>query len=145
MVPITVESRQRLQEFVSGPYEDSIEITGRVFEADVYKKHFHVCLENGTKVLAEFSEEQESDITSALKDHESVRLQLEGRGMFSQKGKLERVISVAKILTIQGDKAVFDPTVEPIEDALARIAEQVPESVWDNVPSDLSVKHDDYL
>lgn len=145
MVPITAESRQRLQEFVSGPYEDSIEITGRVFEADVYKKHFHVCLDDGTKVLAEFSEEQESDITSALKDHESVRLRLEGRGMFSQKGKLERAISVTKILTIQDDEAVFDPTVEPIEDALARIAEQIPESDWDNVPTDLSVRHDDYL
>ena len=145
IVPVTKKSRQRLQEFISEPYEGSIEIIGCVFEADVFKKHFQVCLDNGTKVLAEFAAEQESDITSALKDHESVRLRLEGRGKFSQQGKLEKVISVTKILAIKGDEAVFDPTAEPIEDALARIAKQIPESDWDNLPPDLSIRHDDYL
>lgn len=143
--PVTAQSRRKSQKFIGKPYEDSIEIIGRVFDVDVYKKHFRVCLDNGTKVLAEFTEEQEPDITSALKDHNSVRLRLEGRGRFSREGKLERVTSVAKILTIQDSETAFDPEAEPIEDALARIAAGIPDSNWDDFPSDLSAKHDDYL
>ncbi len=144
-VAITNQSRKKLLKFVDEPYEDSVEIIGCVFEADVYRRQCHVSLDDGTKVLAEFTEEQESDITSALKDHDSVRLQLEGRGQFSQRGKLEKVMSITKVLAIPGGESLFNPDAEPIEEALARIAEQIPESDWDNVPPDLSVRHDDYL
>ncbi|MCY3853325.1 MAG: AbrB/MazE/SpoVT family DNA-binding domain-containing protein [Gammaproteobacteria bacterium] len=46
---------------------------------------------------------------------------------------------------IPAGESLSDSEAEPIEDALARIAKQIPESDWDHIPPDLSARHDDYL
>jgi hypothetical protein len=53
-----------------------VELRGEVRAADLDGRQFSLRLDDGTKVVAEFTAEQEQTITEALREHASRRLRL---------------------------------------------------------------------
>ena len=88
---VTKRDRDRLLSIVENSYEDELDIVGRVLEADVRKRQFQIWIDDKTNIVASFTKEQETQVTSALKNHESVCLRVRGRGEFTSGESLERL------------------------------------------------------
>ena len=141
---LTPAYRKKLEKLVETPHEDRVEISGEVFEADVKKGRFQLWSGEDTAVSVAFTPEQEDQVTTALKEHKTVRLSVKGLGEFSPNGKLHRVLQVDE-LRLTTAVRVYDKSVRPIEDLLNELAKGVPQEEWDRLPSDLNDNLDHYL
>lgn len=142
---VTAKDREHLAAMAEPPYEDEVDVTGQVLEADVRQKRFQLWLDDKTGVRVSFTDVQEAEVTTALKDHEAARLRVKGRGEFSAQGTLQRVIAVDDLMLVRAEDPPFDAHAPAIEDVLSDLAKDVPEEEWDMLPSDLTDKLDDYL
>lgn len=145
MTPVSPEARQRLEAMVGGFYTDKVEITGRVLEADVRRRQFQIWTNDKTNTRVKFTEQQESEVTTALKEHASVQLLVRGQGEFNPDGVLQQIQDVEHLKVIPNSETGFDASAPPIEDVISEIFSKVPDQEWDKVPSDLSHRHDFYL
>jgi hypothetical protein len=84
-------------------------------------------------------------VTSALRDHGSVRLQVKGRAAFSPEGRMLRVLVVDEMRLRPLGEPALDPRARPIWEELAELARKVPKEEWDKLPSDLSDNIDHYV
>jgi hypothetical protein len=137
--------REKWDVYRDQPHEDMVDLTGRVLEVDVHRCRFQLWLEDDSKVDIQFDEQQEEAVTTALKEHRSLRLHVTGRGEFNASGKPLRVIEVDRLEARGLEEQEFDPTARPIEDILAELASEVPEEEWDSLPKDLNENLDHYL
>jgi hypothetical protein len=144
-VCVSPQTQERWEVFREQPYEDVVDLTGRVLEVDVHRCRFQLWLDDNNKVDIQFDEQQEEAVTTALKEHRSLRLHVTGRGEFNASGKPLRVIEVDRLEARGLEEQEFDPTARPIEDILAELASEVPEEEWDSLPKDLNENLDHYL
>lgn len=142
---ITRATRERLTVLAEHSYEDCADITGEVLEADVRQCRFQLWLDEKTGITVSFSPEQEVDITAALRDHRSVRVQVVGMGEFSPQGKPVRITRVDKLKLQPIGATPLPVSSKPIEDVLIALAREVPEKEWENLPADLTNNLDHYL
>ena len=142
---VTKRDRDQLISIAETSYEDELDITGRVLEADVRKRQFQIWIDEKTSVVASFTREQEAQITSALKGHESVRLRVRGRGEFTPEGKPRKVYQVVSLDSISSDGTGFDTGAPQIEDVITNIFRDIPDGEWDQIPTDLSRRLDSYV
>jgi len=142
---ITSETRKRLATFAETPYEDVTDVTGEVLEADVRQLRFQLWLSDRQPVAVAFSSEQEEKVTTALRDHRSVRMRVKGRGQYAPGGQLQRIETVETLEIVSAEAQVYDEAAPVIEEEIAAIASQIPIEDWDSVPIDLSENLDDYL
>jgi len=127
------------------PYEDQVDVTGQVLEADVRQRKFQLWIDDRTTAHVSFTEDQESVVTTALKEHRFVRLRARGQGKFSSQGRLQRIISVQSFDLIRGDELSFAASAPAIEDVLKSLAKEVPDEEWAALPEDLTDNLDHYL
>jgi len=141
--------RQTLSALIEKGYEDTSTVEGRVLEADVRQMRFQLWKDDGAAVSIAFSKQQEADVTTALKEHESVRVRASGRGEFSFEGRPLRLIVLEDLRIlhpVEPDQPdLFALAGPPVEDELDRLASEVPLSVWSKLPIDLSERHDHYI
>ena len=142
---ITKTSRARLAVFDERPYVSNTDIMGEVLEADVRQGRFQIWRDERTCVTVSFSPQQEVHVTDALKNHESVRLQVQGKGEFSPSGKLLRITHVEDIRQHPAGELPYDSSARPIEDVLAELASEIPQEDWNKLPNDLIDNLDHYL
>jgi len=143
-VYLTLTHRQKLAKFSETAHEDIVEISGEVFETDVKKGRFQLSSAEDTIVTVSFTPEQEDQVTTALKEHKTVRMSVKGSGEFSPQGKLLRVLQVNELKLITNDRS-YDQSARPIEELLNELAKEVPQEEWDRLPSDLNDNLDHYL
>ena len=142
---ITQASREHLSRFVEGPHTTTTEVTGHVLQADVRQRRFKVWKDEDTSVSAAFTEDQEDLVTTALKEHRAVRVRVRGRADISSKGTPIRFTDVECIEILPSDGTLFDASAPAIEDEIARIWADVPDSEWKKLPTDLSDNLDHHL
>ena len=132
----------------STDYEDLVDETGEIRAASLRSTHggsFKIRLRNEQEVDGIFTNDQESDIISALHDHQSVHLRINGRGVYDGNGQLKRISIVESYELIDAGKIPFDPDAPSILETIKKIRESVPDSAWDNVPRDGSINYKHYL
>jgi hypothetical protein len=122
-----------------------VDVTGEVLEADVKQRKFQLWIDGQTHVLVMFSDPQEVDVTTALRDHKSVRVRVKGQAEMSPQGKLLRVTEIEELVLGPAGEVPYDPSAPPIEEVLAGLARAVPKAEWDKLPSDLTDNLDHYL
>ena len=142
---VSARCRKALSAFVEEPYEAAVDLCGEVLEADVRHRRFQLWVDGNTSVLASFDEAQEETVTTALKEHRSVRVRVAGRGEHSASGQILRVPQVERLDVVEPSAREYDTSVPPIEDVLAAIAAEVPKEEWDKLPPDLSDQLDHYI
>jgi hypothetical protein len=142
---VTAALRERWKPFIEVTHEDTVDTTGEVLEADVRQRRFQLWLDEGSFVTVGFSQDQEAEVTSALRDHGSVRLQVKGRAAFSPEGRMLRVLVVDEMRLRPLGEPALDPRARPIWEELAELARKVPKEEWDKLPSDLSDNIDHYV
>ena len=141
---LTPAHRQKLEKFLETPHEDRVQVSGEVFEADVKKGRFQLWSGEDTTVTVVFTPEQEEQVTTALKEHKTVRMFVKGSGEYSPQGKLLRVLQVDE-LSLTTSKFHYDKSARPIEDVLEELATEIPREEWDKLPNDLCDNLDYYL
>ncbi len=141
----SVRERARLIKLAEADYEDVVEIEGEIRAADLDKANFVVRLADGSKVSGKLSPEQEGMILDALHEHRNCGLRIKGRGEFSARGELKRVIAV-EVMTVQAAGAKeFDATRRPIWEVAAEIGACIPDDAIRAIPNDLARNLDHYL
>lgn len=128
----------------SHPPGDEVKISGRVLEVDVKQKQCQVWLDDDTCVLVSFTQEHESRVTEAIKNHKDLRLVVHGPGEFASDGSLKR-ITRADTLFVRQRERPRDPNAPSIHEKIDALVSEVPEEEWDKVPTDLSMRLDYYL
>lgn len=138
-------NRDRLTRFLEGPHSSTVEITGHVLEADVRQRRFQVWVDERGAVIATFNEDQEELVTSALKDHHSLRIFVRGTADVSPQGRPTRFTAIEELRLLSDAPQEINLAVPPIEDVLANLASRVPEGEWRKLPVDLTDNLDHYL
>ncbi len=142
----TAKEREIILSSVNGRYIDSVELIGEARSADLDGCKFTVRTEDGLKVPGNFDPQQESLITDALRDHESLRLRINGTAEFEYKnGKLIKLTEVKSLKLFPIDQPQIKFPEKPLWQALTEIGQQVSAELWDDIPSDLSKNLDQYL
>lgn len=140
------ESRNRVQEWASHSYTDSVDYIGEVTRADVEGCSFTLKLDSGDRVPGKFSPEQESDVTSALHDHKNVRVRVSGRAeFFYATGKPKRFVDVSSIVIVPETAPEAVPGERPFWEIILEIGSQIPDSELALLPPDGAENHDRYL
>jgi hypothetical protein len=142
---ITRETRKRLATFADAPYEDATDVTGEMLEADVRQLRFPLWLDDRRAVAVAFNPDQEETVTTALRDHRSLRMRVVGRGQYAPSGQLQRIEQVESLEIVSVEPEVYDETAPSIEDQLASLAAEVDVQDWQQLPDDLTDDLDHYL
>lgn len=142
---VTLKHTERIADFLEEFHEDQVDVTGEVLEADVRQKQFQLWVDKKTKVLVSFSEEQETEVTTALKEHKSLKIQVKGQGEVSPLGKLLKIKEVDELKMLPVGDLPFDRSARPIGQILEEMAKKVPKEEWDKIPNDLTDNLDHYL
>ena len=142
----SAEARARLANWTESVYEDLVDLTGEVRMAQLDGGRFVLLLEAGRSAAGRFAQAQEALVLEALSRHRDVRLRIKGIAEFNDFDRsLRRVIRVDEALIVSGDESLYNGGVRPIWETLAEIGAQVPFEVWEDLPTDLSKRVDDYL
>jgi hypothetical protein len=122
-----------------------IELRGEVRAADLDDRQFSLRLDDGTKIVAKFTTEQEDRITEALRDHTSRRLRLKGRAEVAPTGKIKRVASVESLAVEAVEAPEPATSSKPIWEVALEIGASIPEEEWAKIPTDLAKNLHHYL
>lgn len=137
--------RDHLASFAEQPQSTVVDLTGECLEADVHRGHFQLWVDAQTAVQATFDAAHEELVTSALKEHHTVRIRVRGAVDMSSQGKPLRFASVESMELVAIGEREFDPNAPTIEDELAAIVADVPKAEWDRLPADLTENLDHYV
>lgn len=140
-----VKGRRRLLEWSAQGYEDVIDLIGTVTMARVNRPRMGVTLDDGREVDASFNRVDEATITTALKEHESAKLRVEGRGRFSADGQLERIIHVDRLTLLHDGQIPYQEGARAIWEEFDDIASALPEEMLCRLPTDGAEQHDHYI
>lgn len=140
----TRKSRERLLQFCTAGYTDRIDCVGEVRAVDLAGK-FELRLDDGTKLPAKFSPEQEGLVTEALREHASRRLRVKGTADYHPDGRIKGVTRVTQLSIQAAGEPPYDGSAKPIWEVIAEIGATVPEEEWAKVPADLASNLDHYL
>lgn len=126
-------------------HKKAVELRGEVRAADLDGRQFSLRLDDGTKVVAKFTTQQEETITEALREHATRRLRLKGRAEVARTGRIKRLASVESLAVEPVEIAKRAPSPKPIWEAIAELGASIPEEEWAKVPRDASKNLHHYL
>ena len=144
-VAVNRRVRQRLESYAESPQSTVVDVTGECLEADVRQRRFQIWIDPQTSVQAAFDPAQEDLVTSALKEHHSVRIRVSGTAELSPQGKPSRFTSIQSLQLVAAGSEDFNPSVPAVEEELSAIWADVPEAEWSRLPSDLTDNLDHYV
>ena len=122
-----------------------VELRGEVRSADLDGRRFSLRLDDGTRVVAKFTTEQEGRVTEALRDHASRRLRLKGSAELAPGGKIKRVATVESLAVEPMERAKSGSSAKPIWEVALEIGASVPAEEWAKIPTDLAQNLHHYL
>lgn len=126
-------------------HKKHVELRGEVRAADLDGRQFSLRLDDGTKVVAKFTTEQEQTITQALSEHKSRRLRLKGSAEVARTGKIKRVASVESLAVEPAEVTKPVSSAKPIWEVAVEIGASVPDEEWAKVPRDAARNLHHYL
>lgn len=137
--------RERLIHYAEPEYEDVVDIIGTVTEVDVRRASMEISIDKRKRVKASFNPEDEKKVTTALKEHTTVKIRVKGRAQYSSQGQIKNIIQVDSLISLPGGEIPFSQDTKPIWEVAEEIIGGVPEDFWGDLPVDLASNLDHYL
>lgn len=138
--------RERLAGWRSADYEDTVDLLGTVAMARVLKApRMAIRLDDDREVEAVFKPEHEEAITTALKEHATARVRVEGRGLYAASGQLQRIVEVERVVLLPSGEIPFDVSAQPLWEAFNEIMKSAPQEELQRLPTDGATEHDHYI
>jgi hypothetical protein len=142
----TRDTKVLFENRIVADFQDDITVQGELRAANLDSRTFILRLKEESKVLGRFSEEQESLITEALKNHNSVHLEVRGVGVFAgTTGELLRIEDVKEFRFLSSASDTLATVRRPIWEIAEEIGSSIPDEEWDKLPADASINLDHYL
>jgi len=138
-------TRQNWAKFAAAPHPSTIELVGECLEVDVKHGRFQLWTDAKACVQVAFDASQEETVTSALKDHHSIRIGVRGLAEVSPEGKPLRFTAVDSLKLVVPGATLFDEAVPSIETQLAAIWSDVGASEWDHLPKNFTDNLDQHI
>lgn len=142
-----VTTRDRARQLRPDRYYDRIDVSGTVVLADVEGCRFSLKIGDQPSIPGEFPPEIEEKVLEALRRHAKAQVRIQGRGEFDVASrKLRRILEVAA-LDFEGipRKAARPRGEKPLWELAEELAASVPAEDWKAVPTDASVRVEEYL
>src|ERR1700730_16571387 len=131
---------------ITADFQDEITVRGELRAANLDSRTFTLRLDDESKVLGKFSEDQESLITEALRDHKSSHLEIKGVAVLGgTTGELLRIEKVNEFRVLSFAAVTLTLARRPIWEIAEEIGSNIPEEEWDKLPKDASINLDHYL
>jgi hypothetical protein len=137
--------RERLTRWTQSSYEDAVDVIGAVTMARVSRPRMCITLDDGREVEAAFRPEDEGIITTALKEHATAKVRVEGRAQFLAGGQIQRIVLVERVTLLPVGEMPFDSSAKPIWKVFAEIVSEIPEAELRKLPTDTAENHDHYI
>jgi hypothetical protein len=115
---------------------EQIVLRGEVRAADLDARQFSLRLDDGTKIVAEFTTQQEQTITEALHEHANRCLRLTGNAEVTRTGKIKRVASIESLAVEPAEIVKPAAAAKPIWEVILELSASVPKEEWAKVPTD---------
>jgi len=138
-------ARKRIMKYITPQYDDTTEIIGTVLAADVKKGVFIIYPDLYQGFPVTLPKEAEKKVTTALMDHENVKLKVKGKGKFLPDGHLLKISEASEISTVEAAKRTYDHKAKPIWETIKDIADTIPPENLEEIPRDASTRLDFYL
>ena len=138
-------ARTRLRRYADVAYEDHVDLTGTVTMARVTKPKMAIELSDGREIEAAFRAEDEATITTALKDHATVKLRVIGTGFHNGSGQLQRLVHVQSVTLLVSGIPQFDASAKPIWEQFDAITSTLSADDLASLPKDGAEHHDRYI
>ena len=138
-------AKKRISRYITPRYEDTTEILGTVLAADVKKGVFVIYPDLYKGFPVNLPAEAEKKVTTALRDHDRVKLNVKGRGVFSAEGNLLKIDEVLEISTLETEKLTYNEKAKPIWEIIEDIVKTIPKEELEKIPKDASSNLDFYL
>jgi hypothetical protein len=129
---------------IAADFEDEVVLRGELRSVNLDNRMFTLRMDDETKVLGKFSDDQEPLVTGALRDHSTSRVEIHGTALFEgSTGDLSRIerVSSLEILPVSATSSQRRPIWEVADD----IGKTIPEEEWDQLPEDASSNLNHYL
>jgi hypothetical protein len=139
------EVRERLTRWPQSSYEDDVDVIATVTMARVSRPRMGITLDDEREVEAAFRPEDEGIITTALKEHATAKVRVEGRAQFAAGGQIQRIVRVDRITLLPAGEMAFDPSAKPLWKVFTEIVSDIPESELQKLPTDTAENHDHYI
>ena len=137
--------RESIVRFTKQVYEDRLDVIGRVTRANLNSRNFAIETTDRFTLEASLMQRYETAVLSALKEHQSMRVRLRGRGRYSADGMLQSVRQLDQIDLLSLDQAGESAHQPPASEVIDRLTAHITPSEWSKLPPDLSEHFDDYL
>ncbi len=142
----TRDTKFLFEKRIAADFQDEITLRGELRAANLDSRTFTLRLDDELKVTGKFSEDQESTITEALRNHKTSHLEIRGIGEFGgTTGELLRIEKVSEFNVLSVATVAETTARRPIWEIAEEVARRVPEEEWDKLPKDASVNLDHYL
>lgn len=141
----TNKTRERLTYQAQVSYEDDIDVVGTVTMASIRKPKLGITLQDGREIESAFRPEDESIVLSALLEHNTAKLRVEGRGIFTGIGTLQKILNTTNITLLSSGELSFVESAKPIWQVFSEVIDKIPSGELNNLPKDGSINHDFYL
>lgn len=125
--------------------EKPVDIIGTVTMARVTEPRTAMISFDGQEIEAPFRPEDEDTVTTALKEHATLQVRLQGRGRISARGKVQKITKVENLTLLSAPAPAFDADAKPIREVIDEIMKDVPDEVLEKLPRDGSINHDHYI
>jgi len=142
---IRKDTHARWEAFKDKEYEEHADITGEILMVDIKRGIFQIWEDEKTSVTASFTSDQEERVTDALKEHQTRKVRVAGKGTHTPIGRLTKIDQIDSLTFVREDNEPCNLFSRPIEDVITELAREVPKEEWEKVPSDLSQNLDHYL
>jgi hypothetical protein len=124
---------------------EHVDLRGEVRAADLDDRKFSLRLDDGTRIVAEFTTDQEQTITEALSEHVKRRLRLKGSAEVTRGGKIKRIACVESLAIEAAEVVQPASDGKPLWQTIVELGESVPEEEWAKIPTDLARNLHHYL
>lgn len=141
-VPVSANTRHWLHTQLPTPRYEAVTVSGNVLEVDVRQKRCQVWNGDG-KTVVEFTDEHETQILAALRDHDATTISVKGEGVLDTDGY--RITKVSQITLNDTGSQTTNFENQDIHRILEEIVKSVPDEAWESLPTDLSARHDHYI
>lgn len=136
---------ERLTRWPQSAYEDAVDVIGTVTMARVSRPRMAITLADGREVEAAFKPEDEVVITTALKDHATAKVRVEGRAQFGGSGQIQKIVQVDRVTLLPAGEIPFDSAARPIWAVFAEVIKDVSDEELCKLPTDTAKNHDHYI
>ncbi len=137
--------REKIEKYIPATYPDYIEVTGTVLAADVKRRDFVIYPDPKTPIPVNFTPDEELKITTALRDHEKIKLKVEGWAEFTNFGIVKRIYEVKSIESSEEPIFEYKPEAKPIWETFLEIIDDITDAEKKELPEDLATNIDYYL